>query len=82
VIGNPLSLNDLHTANLCYLMAFVFLSHVYLQSVVEEHCQHCLKVFPLDELVTHALNCSHRKFLGSLVRSSDIINLYSRRGHH
>ena len=50
----------------------VLLHRISLQSVVEEHCQHCLKVFPLDELVTHALNCSHRKILGSLVRSSDI----------
>jgi len=64
------------------IVLLALLRHISLQSVVEEHCQHCLKVFPLDELVTHALNCSHRKFLGSLVRSSDIINLYSRRGHH
>ena len=45
----------------------------HLQNTVLEHCQHCLKVFPLDDLVAHALNCSQRKDIESLV---SIITLY------
>ena len=40
-----------------------------LQSTVLEHCEHCLKLYPLNELVGHSLNCSQRKDLGSLVKN-------------
>ena len=57
-----------HVRLLCSTDLMSFLMYNYdMQSMIEEHCQHCLKVFPLDELVTHALNCNYRRNLGSLV---------------
>lgn len=57
-----------HVRLLCSTDLMSFLMYNYdMQSIIEEHCQHCLKVFPLDELVTHALNCNYRRNLGSLV---------------
>lgn len=59
-----------HVTLLCSTDLMSFLMYNYdMQITIEEHCQHCLKVFPLDELVTHALNCNYRRNLGSLVHT-------------
>ena len=39
-----------------------------------EHCQHCLNLFPLDEIVNHSMICSHKSTSAKSVRTRATVN--------